>query len=182
MKTAKALALALVLLASLMGGPRFAADVYKWVDADGVVHYSDRPPADGTGIELSMPAAAEPPGQSTPTEPPGTVTTPTWYDQWLAGQRERRQLEREQREQHSAQRGALQAHMLEVCAEARQRLEVLETPCRAFFDGRGVLRSWCPNQATWVWKGEFRFIEDDERADMIRHYRAQLAECEAAGY
>jgi hypothetical protein len=157
-----------------------AAEVYKWVDENGVVHYSERPPGDRQSSELAIPTEPEPKSGSAADKAAGP--TSSWYDQWLAEQRERKRLERVEREQQSAERGAEQAHMLEVCAEARQRLEVLETPCRAFFDGRGVLRSWCAHQGTWAYRGEYRFIEDDERADMIRHYREQLAECEAAGY
>jgi hypothetical protein len=182
MKVSTALAVAWALGATLLAVPGVAGDVYKWVDEDGVVHYTDQPPEGRRSTEMKVPTAPEPQGQPGQAESADGAAPPAWYDEWLAAQRERKRLEREQHAKRSAEQGGLQAHMLEACAEARQRLEILTTPCRAFFDGRGVLRSWCPNQATWVYKGEFRFIEDDERADMIRHYRAQLQECEAAGY
>ena len=182
MKTLETLASGLAIGVCLLASPQLTADVYKWVDENGIVHYSDQPPEDRPGTEMPVQTMPERGSRPKTDESGESAGSPTWYDQWLAEQRERKRLEREERQQHSAERGALQAHMLEVCAEARQRLEVLETPCRAFFDGRGVLRSWCPNQATWVYRGEFRFVEDDERADMIRHYREQREACEAAGY
>jgi len=51
---------ALALLLTCLASPLHADLIHKWVDADGVTHYSDEPPADAattaTGIEL--PAAA----------------------------------------------------------------------------------------------------------------------------
>lgn len=61
-------ALLAVLLASLSPPRVQAADVFKWKDADGHLHYGDKPP--GTGIEAESlrirsgpPAAANEPGQ-----------------------------------------------------------------------------------------------------------------------
>lgn len=39
-------------LACLVSAP--AADIYKWKDADGNVHVSDQPPADGNGERLKI--------------------------------------------------------------------------------------------------------------------------------
>jgi hypothetical protein len=55
-----------------------AAVVYKWVDADGVVHYSDQPVPGSEKIVTSaapgrmgtVPVAAPPPGQQARREPP----------------------------------------------------------------------------------------------------------------
>lgn len=175
-------ALALCLFASLAITPSVFAEVYKWVDENGVVHYTDRPPEQGTeSAELAI--TTRPPDQ-TGDESAAESTQPEtpWYEQWLAEQRERRLQEKQAREAALSDQSADKAQMLETCAQARYRLGVLEKPCRVFFDGRGVLRSWCRYETTFAYSGEFRFLEDDERAAMLRHYREQVAECEAAGY
>jgi hypothetical protein len=120
-------------------------------------------------------------------QPPGRVTDEPqnglpWYEQWLAEQRQRRLTEKQARAEAHARKGGEQAQMLETCVQARQRLTILETPCRVFFDGRGVLRNWCAHQTTYAYPGEFRFLDDDERANMLRHCREKVDECEAAGY
>lgn len=43
----------LLLSLALLAGPAFAATVWKWVDADGVTHYSDTPVPGATRMELS---------------------------------------------------------------------------------------------------------------------------------
>lgn len=37
----------LTLLAAFAARPAVADDIYRWVDQDGVIHYTDRPPEDG---------------------------------------------------------------------------------------------------------------------------------------
>lgn len=182
MKSHALQALALCLFASLIAAPPILAEVYKWVDENGVVHYTDRPPEQGReSAELAI--TTQPPERAeeeaaTEGAPPETP----WYEQWLAEQRERRLQEKQARDAARTEQGAEKAQMLETCTQARYRLGVLEKPCRVFFDGRGVLRSWCRYETTLAYAGEFRFLEDDERAAMLSHYRQQVAECEAAGY
>lgn len=50
--------------ALLLAGGLLASEAYKWVDADGVVHYSDRPEPGAQTIEL--PTYQPPSGASTP--------------------------------------------------------------------------------------------------------------------
>jgi hypothetical protein len=51
--------LAAVLALTLAGTP-VAAEVYKWVDAEGNVHYGDRPPSSGQETHsLSLPSAPD---------------------------------------------------------------------------------------------------------------------------
>lgn len=171
--------IAFALSMALIFEPSALAEVYKWVDEQGVIHYTDRPPEGRQSTEMALPTPPEPQAPAATTASPAETT---WYDQWLTEQRERRRLQALEREAESTARGAEQAHMLEVCAKVRQSLEVLETPCRAFFDGRGVLRNWCRHQITFAYTGDFRFVEDDERASMIQHHRQQLRECDAGGY
>lgn len=160
------------------------AELYKWVDENGVVHYSATPPDDRAAavIELAPapvdpPAAHQPPGQDE-AQAPGVA----WYEQWLAEQRERKRLEKQRTEEQSLSRAEEETHLLEQCTTARRRLEILQTACPVFFDGQGVLRVKCPRETVWVYKGEQRYLSDGERATMLRHYRQQLADCEARGF
>jgi hypothetical protein len=72
-------ALVLLLLA-----PAVAAQVYKWTDAHGTVHYSETPPPQGTqykristnGVEQAAPAApAAAPAQARPAAKPASAST-----------------------------------------------------------------------------------------------------------
>ncbi|MFL6551084.1 MAG: DUF4124 domain-containing protein [Povalibacter sp.] len=57
----------------LLAGPVFAGQtVWKWVDADGVTHYSDRPVPGATRMELSTGSSA---GDSTPSSSYGSTNT-----------------------------------------------------------------------------------------------------------
>ena len=167
-------------LATLLGG----AELYKWVDENGVVHYSETPPRDqaAAAIELApapaQPASAEESSDQDVAQAPGTA----WYDQWLAEQRERKRLEKQRVEEKNLSQAEEATRLLEQCATARRRLEILETACPVFFDGQGVLRVKCPHETIWVFKGEKRYISDDERTTMLRHYRQQVEDCERRGY
>jgi len=173
-----------MLLLSLAALLLCGAELYKWVDENGVVHYSETPPQDRAAATIELapapvaPAAAdESPGRDSP-QAPGSA----WYEQWLEQQQERKKLEKQRRDEKSLSRAEEETHWLEQCATARQRVDILETACPVFFDGQGVLRVKCPHEAIWVYKGELRYLSDDERATMLRHYRQQLENCEAHGY
>ncbi|WP_424684020.1 DUF4124 domain-containing protein [Frateuria sp. YIM B11624] len=68
------LALVLLLLA-----PAVAAQVYKWTDSHGTVHYSETPPPQGTQYKRIDTNGMEQPAASTPakaTAPAATTATP----------------------------------------------------------------------------------------------------------
>ena len=64
--------------------PVAGADAYKWTDADGQVHYGDRPPADTETSEMKVGTTekgddrspAEQPAQAEQQEPPVAVKAP----------------------------------------------------------------------------------------------------------
>jgi hypothetical protein len=177
-------AISRILCLCVVSGFLAGAEIYKWVDEEGVTHYTDRPPEDeqATGIEIPQsapadPAAAEAAASGATPDP----ATGLWYEQWLAKQSERKAVEKQQRELESARRQADQADLQTRCSIARQRLAILKTQCPVFFDGQGVLRVLCPRQATWAYEGEPRYISDDERASMIRHYEQELHGCNGQG-
>jgi glutaredoxin len=45
----------LLLLACLLIVPAAGADIYRWTDADGRIHYSDKPPADRKAKQVKIP-------------------------------------------------------------------------------------------------------------------------------
>ena len=49
------------LLLALAAAPLDATEVYRWVDADGVVHFSDRAPPSGVGDFSRQDVAVKPP-------------------------------------------------------------------------------------------------------------------------
>ncbi|HLS82262.1 MAG TPA: DUF4124 domain-containing protein [Steroidobacter sp.] len=55
-----------LLLIALLATPAFAAQtVWKWVDANGVTHYSDRPVPGATRMEINVSSRADAPSRST---------------------------------------------------------------------------------------------------------------------
>jgi Domain of unknown function (DUF4124) len=52
----------------------FAATVYKWVDENGVTHYSDQPHENAEKVTLAQPQTYKAP--KTPAQPPPTATGP----------------------------------------------------------------------------------------------------------
>jgi len=82
------------------------AELYKWVDENGVVHYSETPPQDRAAATIELapapvaPAVAdESPGRDSP-QAPGSA----WYEQWLEQQQERKKLEKQRRDEKSLSR------------------------------------------------------------------------------
>lgn len=61
--TALALGAALLLVSAAA-----AAEIYRWVDAKGKVHYSDRPVADAQSVEVRVPESAESGGSTEPVD------------------------------------------------------------------------------------------------------------------
>ena len=70
----------LIAVALLLLAPLATAQVYKWTDASGTVHYSEAPPAQGTKFDkVTTSGTVEPlapPPASEPTEPRETPTQP----------------------------------------------------------------------------------------------------------
>ncbi len=130
---------ALALLA-LLAAVAVPAQVYRWVDGEGKVHYGERPPS---GAKAS-------PVEDKIATPPGTAKPKA-----DAAQQERdfqrRRIEREQqeaREQRSAEKGK------QACERERSRLATLRNARRVT---AGVDD-----------KGDRRYLSDAERADSIR--------------
>ena len=118
-------AFGLILAVSLCAAPAMGA-VYKWVDAQGVTHYSEVPPAAQEAKQLSVPSgqgsAADAPAGRKDGEAPKSAAAPQ-----PAGPQDDESRRRKK-----------------YCDEARAELRSLEAPGRVFRvgdDGRKVLLS-----------------------------------------
>jgi hypothetical protein len=99
--------------------PAVAAEVYKWTDALGQVHFGDRPPAGVQAMQKELrPAMGDDPGQTRGLR---------------SGERTRlREIEKQEREEAAKQREREQ----QVAAESRQRARQLEQDARRCADYR----------------------------------------------
>jgi hypothetical protein len=126
-----------------------AEGVYKWTDAQGRVHFGDRPPGDATG---------------TPIAPPATPAAPAPNDAERAARQQRllemyrdERLEKEERE---AKQKAEEEDRRRRCAHARDRLDRYERSPRIYDPQAG---------------GERRYLSDGERDAEIRTARNEVA-------
>ncbi len=126
------------------------AEVYKWVDADGNVHYGDRPPAAGVDAR-SMP-------------PPPAPAEDADQEQRSLKQRrllEAFEAERAERDRAEADAAAAKAQRTQKCERARRQLAVLEranivyttdeSGARAYMSD-GERREIATNARVWIGK------------------------------
>jgi hypothetical protein len=141
--------LALILaLALAVASAVVTAEVYRWVDADGNVHYGDRPPAAGVD-------------SSTLSLPPAPVQE---ADQARRSLKQRRLLEafeaeRNQRNQAEAEAAAARRERARVCENARGEL--------ARFERANIVYT---SDAS----GARVYMSDEERLDAVANVRAWI--------
>ncbi len=127
------------------------AQIYKWVDKDGVTHYDQSAPPDKKSTVVDVRPAA-----SAPSNAPAT--------DWSAQDRafRERQIAREDAERKAkAQKDKLDAQRRQTCDNARNRLEHAEAGSRMYqLDENG-------NRV---------YLTDDQRADAIRAAQQQVAD------
>lgn len=147
-----------------------AAEVYKWVDEDGVVHFTDKPPQDQQATEFELrddySEGQTPPGESV-------------YSEAIEQQRLRRELREKERESAAIERQARKTEYAKGksnCAEAIHYLNTLKKQCPVFYDGAGILRAQCPGYVIF-YEGDRTYVEDDERERLIDHYSKMVSEC-----
>lgn len=151
----------LVLGVALLGpGGAPAQQVYKWVDAQGVTHYTSSPPPPGVAAKVLQ----APP---VPT-PPASTANPAQrqIDQAKRLSAEREQAEASQRQARDAAQQA-QATQLAECANARQQLDAVSR-------GGPVFR--------YNTTGGRDYLPDSERDAEIARWQQQVNTlCQAAG-
>lgn len=153
------------------------SQVYKWVDADGNVHFSDKPPESqqSTEVDIQQP---EPVGEAPQAgERPEDGEGETSAEAWLEQQRAERDADRQQKRE---EKWVSETDTSQQCSNARRMLDRLEIQCPAFYDDRGILRVECPYHSRIAYEGERRYLEDTDRAASITHYREQLRNCDDA--
>ena len=145
-----------------------AAEVYKWVDENGVIHYSDHPPQTEQFSEIDVPEgqAEETPGEGV-------------YSETVEEARIRRELRAREKEQALKERKAEEekkATSSATCARAIHYLNTLKRQCPVFYDGAGILRAQCPGWYSF-YEGERTYIDDKEREKLIEHYQKTVDQC-----
>ena len=126
-----------------------ADQVYRWVDKDGHVHYSQTPPA-STGVNA----------QTVNITPPAPDPTTLRNEQNLAKQLQD-QNKQNQDDQQKAQADAQQkAQQQQRCDALRQRLQVLEQSGRV---------------ATVDAQGNKTYVSDDERTKQTQDLENEIA-------
>lgn len=160
----------LALLGSL-GLSAMAAELYKWVDENGVVHYSQTPPQNSQTSEVEVqeqyPEAALPRGESV-------------YSDVIEQQKKRRELEQQREAEDALNRDAREqeaASDTQDCARAIHSLDTLRQQCPVFYDGAGFLRAACPRHGYLYYEGERTYVEDAERQELIAFYSAVVEKC-----
>ena len=96
--------LAMTLSLILMVGTADAAEIYQWVDEEGVTHFSDTPPDNGTAAESLHVNSTNPPGYDPETDPYSIANqAKRMNEKWseLAEEKERRA---ERRREEAARR------------------------------------------------------------------------------
>ncbi|MBE0626719.1 MAG: DUF4124 domain-containing protein [Burkholderiales bacterium] len=125
------------------------AQVYKWVDEKGMIHYGEHPPQGTKSRELEQRLANPAPG-------PGSAAQPSWQEKELefrARRIEAEQAEARQQQQESADRQA--------CEQARDRLALLKLARRTYRLDE---------------KGERVYQSDEERLALIAQQERLLAQ------
>ncbi|WP_444910749.1 DUF4124 domain-containing protein [Microbulbifer sp. TRSA005] len=107
----------------LLAASANAGELYRWVDADGRVHFSDRPPAEGKAQDIS--------GQLGPINTAKATRVQRSLITSKASAPEREYQQRQQQEQR-----ARQQEQQRICTKARQRLRSLNGRV-AFIDNDG---------------------------------------------
>jgi type IV secretory pathway VirB10-like protein len=109
-------------LAFALSAPVAAGAIYKWVDAEGTTHYSEKPPPGSKADQLKV---APPP----PSSAPGVGEAPPAAKSWREKEAEfqqRRVAEEQARMKREAQEQRSAAQQRRNCILARQNLHALE--------------------------------------------------------
>lgn len=150
-------------------GSSLAHAQYSWIDANGVRHFSDRPPPPSTPPHriLKAPGRAASPPQASPASPtPGTdVAAPAAGPKTLAQREEEyraRTKMREEQDRKDAAEAGRRRDLAQHCRDARAMRAQVESGVRiAKFDA----------------KGERSFMTDEERAAQLARVDRALAQC-----
>ncbi|MEJ2384711.1 MAG: DUF4124 domain-containing protein [Xanthomonadales bacterium] len=135
------------------GGGAEATEIHRWVDADGVVHFSDVRPAStpSSTLEIADPEPAAASSATNANAAADAAETP------LSAAEQRRQAMRERREAQAAERQETEFW----CDKHRTRLEQMEPARRVFYTDEN---------------GEQVRMDDDMRMGLIEESKTFLSE------
>ena len=141
------------------------ADIYKWVDKNGVVHYSDQPSQDVKSERMqTKPAAA--PAQSNEGELQQRhkfEQTKEELERRIEARRARAASEQAKREERLAQ--------AQRCFEEKKQLSILQMQRPVYRDETGKFRfKWLHD----TYQGEREYIDDATRASEIERARQKI--------
>ena len=164
-----------VILLCLLSFTVGASELYKWVDENGVIHFTDTPPPDQQSIEVEVqefyPEDNADQGEDV-------------YSEVIEQQRTRREARERQQEKEASERKAeqeLEAKSEKNCAQAIHYLNSLKKQCPVFYDGAGILRAQCPGYY-YAYEGDRSYIDDDEREKLIKYYTRLVSECSKSSH
>lgn len=144
--------LSLIIL-SLLSGVAFAAGVYKWVDADGTVHYTDQPPPGATKEQILSNTGVQPGGSAdsgADNAAPKSTGPKTYFEK--DAEFRKRQVEAAEKQAKEEKALAEDKERKQNCERARSSLEALQSGQRiAKYDG----------------KGDRAYLDDNERVQEI---------------
>lgn len=141
---------AVLTMGLVLAGPEAAAEVYKWVDEDGVTHYSQTPPDSDQADRVEVDA---------PKPPDDEIDRAQEELEAVAKENEERRKERKKGEKEAAEEAEKQAYLEKRCAELRSSLEELK-------NNRRILTS----------EGEdgTRRMSEEERRKRVAERRKQI--------
>ena len=142
------ISLLLGVTAALLMEPLAGEEVYRWVDEDGVVHFDDQPGENKEAVQVDSQSGVggdQAPAPAYPAKP----SEPS-----LAQQKRDERAER--RQEAAEQRSAVE----QGCAQARQRVEMLEPSPRVMVENED---------------GSISRLEDEKRLELLDEAKAFIA-------
>ena len=142
-----------LIILMLLAGMASAAGIYKWVDSDGTVHYTDQPPPGATKEQI-LSNTGIPPGGSGASGADNAAPKATGPKTYIEKDAEfrKRQVEAEEKRAKEEKALAEDKERKQNCARARSSLEALQSGQRITkYDG----------------KGERAYLDDNERTQEI---------------
>ncbi|HEV7165532.1 MAG: DUF4124 domain-containing protein [Gammaproteobacteria bacterium] len=137
------------LLLCAMGMAASADQVYRWVDKDGHVHYSQTPPS-STDVNA----------QTVNINPPAPDPTTLQNEQNLAQQLQDKDKQDQKTQEQAAKAAQAQQQKKQICDVLQQRLAVLQQSGRV---------------ATVDAQGNKTYVSDDDRAKQEQQMQDQIA-------
>lgn len=131
-----------------------AGQMYRWVDKDGRVHFSDQPPPTGVkqSEQLALPATPQPFNEATTTAADSAAERAAKLRQSADGM----QADRQARQQQKAEAAADKAKREQACARAKAELSKFDTANLKFMVDEN-------NERRAMSDSEFRMVESELR-------------------